>query len=369
MQSNQSRTGTSGGTRSGVTGGTSSGGTRGTRGGFLGPLEDQDPAVGPPAPQEEPRRGIEGQADIQPDPSSNSLVIRTSPRNYEAIRAMLEDLDRMRPQVLIKVLIADVSLDNRTQFGLEGFWENAMKVRGGDSATNRLATDFILPTQGFSYLLTGDEFQASLNVFASEGKLKILATPRILVLDNQTASIQVGKEVPIVTGTTVNSLGNTVNSVDRQNVGILLDVTPHINPDGLVTLVVTPEISDVASEAESVQISPDVSSPTFNVNRATTSVAVRTGTTIAIGGLIRETVDDTVQKIPVLGDIPLLGYLFSSTSKRKVKRELMIFLTPYVAYSQADLEEITQLEKAKLKLTELRDIDSESDRWLERVRK
>jgi general secretion pathway protein D len=125
----------------------------------------------------------------------------------------------------------------------------------------------------------------------------------------------------------------------------------------------------VASEAESVQISPDESSPTFNVNRATTSVAVRTGTTIAIGGLIRETVDDTVQKIPVLGDIPLLGYLFSSTSKRKVKRELMIFLTPYVAYSQADLEEITQLEKAKLKLTELRDIDSESDRWLERVRK
>jgi general secretion pathway protein D len=370
MQTNQNNMnrGTSGGTRAGVSGGTSGGTRSSTRGGYLGPLDDQEPpVVGPP--QEESRRGIEGQADIQADPNSNALVIRTSPRNYEAIRAMLEDLDRMRPQVLIKVLIADVALDNRTHFGLEGFWENAMKVRGGDSATNRLATDFLLPTQGFQYLLTGDEFQASLNVFASEGKLKVLATPRILVLDNQTASIQVGQEVPIVTGTTVNQLGNTVNTVDRQNVGILLDVTPHINPDGLVTLVVTPEISDVASQAESVQISPDVSSPTFNVNRATTSVAVRTGTTIAIGGLIRETVDNTVQKIPVLGDIPLLGWLFSSTNMRKVKRELMIFLTPYVAYSQADLEEITQLEKSKLKLTELRDLDSESDRWLEKVRK
>ncbi len=375
MQTNQGTGRTSGSTRSGVSGGSSFGGsssgTRGTRGGFLGPLEDspdaaQDPPVGPS--QEEPRRGIEGQADIQPDPTTNSLVIRTSPRNYQSIRGLLEDLDRMRPQVLIKVLIADVSLDERTQFGLEGFWENAMKVRGGDPATNRFATDFTLATQGFQYLLTGDEFQASLNVFASEGKLKILATPRILVLDNQTASIQVGKEVPIVTGTTVNSLGNTVNSVDRQNVGILLDVTPHINPDGLVTLIVTPEISDVAPLAESVQISPDVNSPTFNVNRATTSVAVRTGTTVAIGGLIRETLDETIQKIPVLGDIPLLGHLFSSTTHRKVKRELMIFLTPYVAFSAADLEEITQLEKAKLKLTELRDLDSESDRWLERVR-
>jgi general secretion pathway protein D len=282
---------------------------------------------------------------------------------------MLADLDRVRPQVLIKVLIADVTLDDRTQFGVEGFWENKMHTRSGETATNRFSTDFALATQGFTYLLTGDEFQATLNLFAAEGKLKILATPRILVLDNQTANIQVGKEVPIITGTTINSLGNTQNSVDRQNVGVLLDVTPHINPDGLVTLVVSPEISDVASEAESVKISDTVSSPTFNVNRATTTVAVRNGTTVAIGGLIRETVDDAVQKIPILGDIPILGAVFSNTNKHKVKRELMIFLTPYVAYTAAEIEEITQLEKSKLKLLDLRDLDAESDRWLQRVRK
>jgi general secretion pathway protein D len=204
-------------------------------------------------------------------------------------------------------------------------------------------------------------------LFASEGKLKVLATPRIMVLDNQTANINVGKEVPRITNTQVNQLGNTVNTVQYENIGIILDVTPHINPDGLVTMIVTPEISDLASAAESVEITPGVLSPTFTVNRASTSVAVRTGTTIAIGGLIRESNDDTVQKVPVLGDIPLLGYLFSSTTHRKVKRELMIFLTPYVAFTASQLEEITELERARLKLIDPRDLDAESDRWLEKV--
>ncbi len=348
----------------------SSTGTRSTGTRRLGPIQEdgqEEDLI-----QEEgdiPRRALEGQVDVQADPTTNSLVIRTSPRNYQAIQAMLGDLDRMRPQVLIKVLIADVSLDDRTQFGVEGFWENRMTVRGGDKATNRFGTDFSMATQGFTYLLSGDEFEAALNLFAAEGKLRVLATPRILVLDNQTANINVGKEVPIITNSQVNQLGNTVNTVQYQNVGIMLDVTPHINPDGLVTMVVAPEISDVASAAESVEITQGANSPTFNVNRAETTVAVRSGTTVVIGGLIRETLDDSVQKIPILGDIPVLGFVFSSTTKHKVKRELMIFLTPYVAFTAAEIEEITELEKSKLKLLDLRDIDSESDRWLERVRR
>jgi general secretion pathway protein D len=368
---NNNQTGTQSGNRN-TSGTRSGGGSGGTRsGGFLGPLPDQEEPAPLQDPQDpdEPRRGIEGQADIQADPTTNSLVVRTSPRNFRSIQALLTDLDRMRPQVLVKVLIADVTLDDRMQFGVEGFWENQMTTRKNDKATNRFGTDFPLATTGFSYLLTGDEFQASLNLLATEGKLKILATPRIMVLDNQTAQINIGKEVPRVTNSQVNDLGNTVNTVIYENIGIILDVTPHINPDGLVTMVVAPEISDVASEAESVEITPGVRSPTFTVNRASTSVAVRNGTTIAIGGLIREDQDETVNKIPFLGDIPLLGFLFSSTSTKKVKRELMIFLTPYVAFTAADLEEITQLEKSRLKVMDLRDIDSESDRWLERVRK
>jgi general secretion pathway protein D len=134
-------------------------------------------------------------------------------------------------------------------------------------------------------------------------------------------------------------------------------------------MVVAPEISDVASQAEAVTITQDVTSPTFNVNRATTTVAVRNGTTVVIGGMIRDSVDDTVSKIPILGDIPLLGFLFSHTSKHTIKRELMIFLTPYVAFTAVELEEITQLEKSRLKIMDPRDIEAESDRWLERARK
>jgi len=190
-----------------------------------------------------------------------------------------------------------------------------------------------------------------------------------MVLDNQTANINIGQDVPRITNSTINSLGNTVNSVTYESVGVILNVTPHINPDGLVTMIVAPEISNVASRAESVPITSDVSSPTFNVNRAQTTVAVRNGTTVVLGGMIRDDVDDTVSKVPILGDIPLLGFLFSNTSRHKIKRELMIFLTPYVAFTAMELEEITQLEKSRLKIMELRDIEAESDRWLERIRK
>jgi general secretion pathway protein D len=365
LQNNRGQGGQQGNTRGNNRGGS------GTRGRNLGPLEAdpqdlQEPMT--PEQEEEQRRAVEGQVDVEADPTTNSIILRTSPRNFESIQSMLQDLDRMRPQVLIKVLIADVALDERTQFGLEGFWENQMTVRGGDLATNRFTTDFTLATQGFTYLLTGDEFQATMNLFAQEGKLKVLATPRILVLDNQAATINVGKEVPRITNSQVNQLGNTINSVTYENVGIMLEVVPHINPDGLVIMEVAPEISDVASAAESVQIAPGVNNPTFNVNSARTRVAVRSGTTVVIGGLIRDTVDDSVQKVPLLGDIPVLGYLFSNTTLKKVKRELMIFLTPYVAFTAAELEELTELEKSRLRLIDPRDVEAESDRWLERVR-
>jgi general secretion pathway protein D len=305
---------------------------------------------------------------VQADAATNSLVIRTSPRNLEAIRNIIQNLDRPRPQVLIKVLIAEVTLDKNTKYGVEGFWENKFRVNG-DAITQRHGTDFNLPTQGLATLITGDEMKAALNAFSEDGKLKVLATPRVLVLDNQTANINVGKEVPRVTNSFVNELGNTQNTITYERLGILLEVTPHINFAGLVTMEVHPEISDIAPAAEAVIISPGVTSPTFNVNSADTTVAVRTGQTVVIGGLIRESTSDTVSKVPILGDIPLIGLLFSNTVKETVQRELMIFLTPVVAYTAAQLEEMTELEKAKLKLIDDGDVEDGGNRWLERIRK
>jgi type II secretory pathway component GspD/PulD (secretin) len=131
---------------------------------------------------------------------------------------------------------------------------------------------------------------------------------------------------------------------------------------------VAPEISDIAPQSQAVPLTEGTTSPTFFVNSAQTVVAARNGQTIAIGGLIRESTEDSVQKIPLLGDIPLIGLAFSNTVKKVQKKELMIFLTPYVAYNSAQLQEITELEKAKLKLIDRRDIDSEGDKWLNRMK-
>ena len=312
---------------------------------------------------------MEGDVDVQADEDTNSLVIRTSPRNYEAIQNIVTNLDRLRPQVLIKVLIADVTLDDTMKFGVEGRWENQLSVGDADPGTYGFDTNFSsIATQGFTYTLTGDEFGGTLNMYAQEGKLKILATPRILVLDNQTANINIGKQVPIVSNTTINSLGNTVNTVRYEDVGIILEVTPHINPDGLVTMEVKPEVSDIAPSTESVQITEGVTSPTFLINSAETTVAVHNGQTVVIGGLIREVVDKTKTKVPILGDIPLLGWLFRYTEENINRRELMIFITPYVAYTTAELEELSDVEKAKLKIIDQKDIESESDKWLDKVR-
>jgi general secretion pathway protein D len=188
------------------------------------------------------------------------------------------------------------------------------------------------------------------------------------VLDNQQATISVGKDVPRVTNTTINAQGNPTNSVTYESLGIKLDVTPHINFDGLVTMEVAPEISDIAPQSQAVQITDGVTSPTFFVNTASTVVAARSMQTVAIGGLIRESEEESIQKIPLLGDIPIIGLAFSNTVKKKQQKELMIFLTPYVAYNSAQLQEITELEKSKLRILQRADIDSEGDKWLQRMK-
>ena len=256
------------------------------------------------------------------------------------------------------MLIAEVTLDKDTQYGVEGFWENKFHVNG-DAITQRHGTDFNLPTQGLATLITGDEMRAALNAFSEDGKLKVLATPRVLVLDNQTANVNDGKEFPRITNSTINdATGNIQNTVQYEPIGIMLEVTPHINFDGLVTMDVHPEISDLAPVSESVILSRRASSPRRSTNSADTTVAVRTGQTVVIGGLIRESESDTVTKVPILGDIPLLGFLFSNTVKERVQRELMIFLTPLVAFTSAQLEEMTELEKAGLKLIDDGDVET-----------
>lgn len=334
-----------------------------------GGASDPDTATANPEEEPEksgPRSSVVGDIDIRADPDSNAVLIRTTPRNVAAVRRLLDDLDRVRPQVLIKVLIAEVTLDDTLRFGVEGFWENGI-LKTNDSAIQHIGTDFpgiasTLAEAGFTYRLTGDEFDYLLQTLNRNHRLQVLATPRILALANERANITVGSDIPEVVNTRLTDQGTTLNTIQRREVGILLQVTPQVNPDGLVTMTVHPEISDL-SKSKEVKISEGVTSPVIERNSADTTVAVAHGQTVVIGGLIREAEETTVNSLPLLGDIPLLGALFRHEEHVKEKRELMIFLTPYVVNRVEDLKEMTRLEQAQLKLIKPSDVLQSNPSW------
>ena len=336
----------------------------GGRGRQLGPMDDQDfqdPTFRPPSQdeyQDEPG-GLTGTLTVESDPSTNTLIIRTSERNRAALMQLLDELDRARPQVLIKCRIVDVSVDDALALGVEG------SIRAGEFT---FSTDFaeFNPQRvgdGAFTIDAGDaDYSLRLQALAREGKVKVLATPSVLVLDNEIAEITIGREVPFIDQTQQTPQGGTLNTIRYEDIGVILYVQPHINPNGKVTMAVHPEVSDI-DETRSVPISEGVTSPTFTKNAVTTMINVRNGQTVIIGGLIRESDEEIRQKVPLLGDIPLLGALFSRTDTVKTKRELMIFLTPYVIYSERQLEELHEVEKASLKLISAKDIGPEGRRW------
>lgn len=305
--------------------------------------------------------------DAQADESTNTVVIHAFPGEVAAIRTMIAELDQYRPQALIRVLIADVSLDHELQYGVEAFIEDKLKIRG-QTATQRPSTSFTLPANGFSYLLSGSEYQVTLSALATDGRLKVLATPRILALDNQTATLSTGRRVPFINASRQTPEGSLLNTVQYVDVGIILKVTPRITSDGLVTMYIRPEVSNAAPSSESVQLGPGVLAPVFDSNYAETTVTARTGQTVILGGLMRESLNEQKGSVPVLGDLPLIGALFSTTTITKQKRELVIFLTPQVAASAAELEELTAVERGRLKEIDQREISSEVKRWLRDAR-
>jgi general secretion pathway protein D len=331
----------------------------------LGPLPEQDTQEPPPVgePQEpEPPRGLRGTGlGMDVDPVTGQMIFRVPERDREQLLRLLEELDKPRPQVLIKCQVVDVSTDDARALGVEG------SARAGDFT---FSTDFAelnprIVGEGAGGTLTvgrGDH-QIRLQAMAREGRVKILATPSILALDNEISDITIGRAVPIITSSQTSDISTAVrNTFTYQQVGVILRINPHINPDGLVTLAVQPEVSDL-DESRSVPVSEGLTVPTFTINRATTMINVRNGQTVVIGGLIRDSFEHVKQKVPLLGDIPLLGALFSRTDDVKTKRELMIFLTPYVVYSQRQLDELARVEKAKLKMIAERDLIPDGARW------
>lgn len=288
---------------------------------------------------------LTGEVYVVADADTNSLLINTATKYQDQVRKIIEELDRPVPQVLIKVLIAEVSHNNTSDFGLDF---SILNLRNGTNSGQSYSTSFGAPTNGLIINLLETNVTATLHALATAGKLDVLSRPYILASDNQEASITVGQTVPIITDSRLDVNNNAVNQISYKDIGIILNVTPHINPDGLVIMDVAPQVSSFSDQT--VPISSTVNAPVFNLRSADSRVGIRDGETIVIGGMMDDRKTETVQKVPILGDIPFVGLAFQRKQVTKTKTELLFFLTPHVAKSPQQLKPMSQDETNGLKL-------------------
>ena len=303
--------------------------------------------------------GSKGEVTIVVDETNNAIVVRALPQDYAKILKTIKMLDIIPRQVLIEVLIAEVGLDENSEFGVEWTVFDDYAKLGGYKGVDRFGQSFNLSglgqdltkplTQtGFTYAFAADALQAFLRAYSRQNKVNILSTPHILAADNTEASIDVGQEVPIVTSeytpTTLQVNETYSRSIEYRDTGILLTVTPRINDKGLVALEVNQEVSDLSE-----QRIEGINSPIILKRQAQTSLVVQDGRTIVIGGLIREKSDETQEGLPILSKIPYLGMLFSYKKKATTKVELLILITPHVVKNFEEAELATKEFSEKVK--------------------
>jgi len=296
-------------------------------------------------------RGLVGRTAIVPDQATNSLVIRTAPPNFPLLQETIQQLDVRPPQVLLEVLIAEVTLDRPSQWGIN--WQ----VFTTDDSTRRATIGVGAPNFGDSALaglqglgvriirLASVDVRAILQALATKTNVQVLSTPRILALNNEQARILVGSAVPF-TSSTLTGLNAFVNQVVQfRNVGTQLTVVPTVNNDGYVTFRVLQEVSALSAQT----IAAAQNAPVITTREAETSAIVKTGHTVVIGGLIGESEQVTESGVPILKDVPLLGYLFKSRRVARSRTEIAIFLTPYVVYTDEQADSLMQRERGRLR--------------------
>jgi general secretion pathway protein D len=286
-----------------------------------------------------------GDVRIIPDERNNALVILATPSEYRMIEATLERLDIVPLQVMIEATIAEVTLDDELSYGLQWFFHQG-DVSGTFSTLSSGAVSSSFP--GFSFLFSQVDAQVVLNALTDVTDVKVISSPQLMVLDNQSASLQVGDEVPIITQSQTSAETTTVvNSVQYRETGVLLEITPRVNASGLVVLEIVQEVSDAVATETS-----DIDSPTITQRRVESTVAVQSGETVALAGLIRDNRTDGITGIPVLANIPILGNLFKTTSEDVLRTELLVLITPRVISGVADARAVTEELRARMRSLE-----------------
>lgn len=289
---------------------------------------------------------LSGQVFAVADEDTNSVLIMTASSNFDRVKDLLKELDRPVPQVLIKVLIAEVTHSNFTDLGVE-FSAINLKTSGDTTVFTDFGVAAATPG-GLMLKLVETDVSVAIAALQRVGKLDVLSRPYILTSDNQTANITVGQRVPFINNSRITDTGQTINTITYEDIGIILNVTPHVNPDGLVIMDVSPEISSLTGDT--VPISDTADAIVIAKRAAQTRVAVNNGKTIVIGGMMQDQKTKTVRKVPLLGDIPWLGALFRRDQTTVSKTELLIFLTPHIATDPEVLDELSNEDASRATL-------------------
>ena len=319
------------------------GGFGGFGGGFGGRTSSAG-ALGSGAQSADAARGLTGNVKIVADEETNALLITTFVRNFPAVEKLVKQLDVLLPQVLIEAQIIEVTLDDDSVFGVEWMWEQGTTVND-KTYQQEGTTDFGLADQifGLKYGILSSKLDTMLHALTKDTKVNILSTPRVMTKNNQEAVINVGQAVPFLVSTQETATGGILTSTDFRDVGVILTVTPRINRSGTVSLDVNQQINSLVEFTL-------FDAPIISTREASAFVTIKDKQTMVIGGMIKDDKTETVHKIPVLGDIPLLGKLFRRTDTRIEKTELMVFITPHVVYTDADADRVTAEQREKLHL-------------------
>jgi general secretion pathway protein D len=299
-------------------------------------------------------RDLAGQVTTIADPNTNSLIVVSSPENAALVRQILEQLDRIPEQVMIETMIVEATLDSSSKLGVEWRWTQEQAF-GQQGVTGQAGQGFGLQNanpalQGFRYTLSGGNLDLFVNALKSDSRFQVLSTPRIFTSNNTQAQINISQSIPYVLSQREDQFGNITFNYAFQDVGIVLTVTPRITANGYVTM-------DVIQTANDLQGFTTFNAPIVNQRQANTTVSVRDGETIILGGIIRSSVSSTVRKIPLLGDIPLLGNLFRTTDKSQVKTELLVFLTPRIVRNEDEARRLREQQQQQLAPNTQRNID------------
>jgi len=324
---------------------------------------------------------VSKEVQIVADKATNSLVITSDKKDYLVLEDVIKKLDVARRMVYIEALIMEVSVDKDFDLGTEWRIGESIGHHGGDNrevgafggstpgqsffptVTNgvvSLPTGFSLGVLGEGITIGGIQFPtigAVIRAFQNDSDIHILSTPQIMTTDNEEAEIHVGENRPFLTRKDTSETGIDYSNYEFKDVGVTLTITPQINQERFVRLKISQETSQVVSETV-------LGLPTTLKRTAKTTVIIKDGNTVVIGGLIDKTMNESTYKVPILGDIPLLGWFFKSKSRSKDKTNLFIFLTPHIIENPAEARKVYQ-EKKK----EIDDVRGGAIKMYERQRK